>query len=159
LRYAYSRPCFSASCIYFFEAFPLVFGKNHGFSLQQTGLTFLGLLVGMLAGIATNPYWDATYRKLQTFHPNSHPPPESRLRPAMVGSILVPLGLFWFGWTTFSMVHWIVPIIGSTFFGTGTLLIFSGVWTASALAANSFLRSAFAAGIPLFACRVRAPSF
>ena len=51
---------------------------------------------------------------------------------------------------------WIVPILGSAVFGAGTLLTFSGIWTflvdaypsyaASALAANSFLRSAFAAG-------------
>jgi hypothetical protein len=28
------------------QAFPLVFGNNHGFNLWQTGLTFLGLFVG-----------------------------------------------------------------------------------------------------------------
>ena len=29
----------------FFGAFPLVFGKNHGFNLWQSGLVFLGLAV------------------------------------------------------------------------------------------------------------------
>jgi multidrug resistance protein len=143
----------------FFEAFPLVFG-SHGFSLQQTGLTFLGLLVGMVAAILTNPFWDRLYLKLKLQHP-SLPPPELRLPPAMLGAILVPVGLFWFAWSSFTSVHWIVPILGSAVFGVGTLLTFSGVWTflvdaypayaASALAANSFLRSAFAAGFPLFA--------
>lgn len=32
----------------FFGAFPLVFEKNHGFTISQTGLTFLGLFVGMV---------------------------------------------------------------------------------------------------------------
>jgi hypothetical protein len=61
---------------------------------------------------------------------------------------------------SYSSVHWIVPIIGSAFFGAGVIMIFSGVFTflvdayplyaASALAANSFARSMFAAAFPLF---------
>lgn len=34
----------------FFGAFPLVFETNHGFTLSQVGLTFLGLFVGMIMG-------------------------------------------------------------------------------------------------------------
>lgn len=40
----------------FFGAFPLVFANNHGFNLWQVGLTFLGLAIGILFGIATTPY-------------------------------------------------------------------------------------------------------
>lgn len=79
----------------------------------------------------------------------------------MLGGVLVPIGLFWFAWSSYPHVHWIVPILESAVFGAGTLLTFSGIWTflvdaypayaASALAANNFLRSAFAAGFPLFA--------
>jgi hypothetical protein len=32
----------------------------------------------------------------------------------MVGSLVVPVGMFMFAWTTFPWVHWIAPIIGST---------------------------------------------
>lgn len=45
--------------------------------------------------------------------------PEFRLPPAIVGAVLVPIGLFWFAWTTYASVHWIVPIIGSAVFGMG----------------------------------------
>jgi hypothetical protein len=86
--------------------------------------------------------------------------PEFRLPPAIVGAPLVTIGLFWFGWTTYPWVHWILPIIGSGIFGAGLLLVYAGVFTflvdsyptyaASALAANSFSRSMFAAGFPLF---------
>jgi hypothetical protein len=48
----------------FFGAFPLVFQNNHGFSISQTGLAFLGLLVGMLAGICTDPIWRRIYGRL-----------------------------------------------------------------------------------------------
>jgi len=47
------------------------------------------------------------------------PDPEFRLPSAIAGAALIPVGLFWFGWTSYRGVHWIVPIIGSVFFGTG----------------------------------------
>jgi hypothetical protein len=109
----------------FFGAFPLVFSNNHGFELYQVGLTFCGLGTGMIAGVLTNPWWQKNHRRLvlayeeKTGQPGIKPEPEFRLPPAMAGGILVPIGLFWFGWTTYSSVHWIVPIIGSGFFGAG----------------------------------------
>ena len=45
----------------FFWAFPLVFTTNHGFNLWQVGLTFLGLAIGILCGIATTPHWQKPY--------------------------------------------------------------------------------------------------
>jgi len=143
----------------FFQAFPLVFANVHHFSLQQIGLTFIGLIVGMGLGMLTDPIWQKNYTRLVHNH-NQISQPEFRLPPAIAGSVLAPIGLFWFAWTTSPHVHWVLPVIGSTFFGMGTLLVFSGIYTftveaypvyaASALAANSFVRSAFAAGFPLF---------
>ncbi|KAI1278681.1 major facilitator superfamily domain-containing protein [Xylaria sp. FL0933] len=143
----------------FFGAFPLVFGKNYGFNLWQVGLSFLGIFVGMLSGAAINPLWRKIHRNL--IHKNHGvPEPEFRLVSSILGAVLVPIGLFWFAWTSFSWVHWILPIIGSGIFGCGTLLVFNGIFTflvetyplyaASALAANSFLRCTFAAAFPLF---------
>jgi len=40
-----------------FQAFPIIFEK-HGFNLQSTGLTFLGIGLGMLVGFCTMPYWN-----------------------------------------------------------------------------------------------------
>ena len=45
----------------FFGAFPLVFTTNHGFNLWQVGLSFTGLMIGMLAGGASFPVY-ATFR-------------------------------------------------------------------------------------------------
>ncbi|KAI5820657.1 major facilitator superfamily domain-containing protein [Pyronema omphalodes] len=143
----------------FFQAFPLVFSGVHGFDVQTTGLTFLGLFIGMISGILSDPFWARMQAKL-TARNNGVREPEFRLLSGVLGGILVPIGIFWFSWTTFPSIHWIVPIIASVFFGIGTLLVFSAVFTflveayplyaASALAANSFVRSCFAAGFPLF---------
>lgn len=45
--------------------------------------------------------------------------PEYRLPPAILGAPLIFIGLLWFGWTSYASIHWIVPIIGSAFFGCG----------------------------------------
>ncbi|KAI9844146.1 MAG: hypothetical protein M1837_005746 [Sclerophora amabilis] len=149
----------------FFGAFNLVFTTNHDFQQWQVGLSFLGILVGMLCGIATDPYWHKYYQRLVQKREAEGgeaggSEPEFRLPPAVAGAFLIPVGLFWFGWTTYRSVHWIVPIIGSAIFGMGTLLVFSGTFTflvdayplyaASALGANSATRSSFAAAFPLF---------
>ena len=41
----------------FFGAFALIFQNNHGFNQWQTGLTFLGIFVGMVAGVSCDPLW------------------------------------------------------------------------------------------------------
>ncbi|KAF8458193.1 major facilitator superfamily domain-containing protein [Kalaharituber pfeilii] len=148
----------------FFQAFPLVFSSVHHMDLQSIGLTFLGLFVGVVIGILTDPLWRQIYFHLVSRNHPRPSQPEYRLPPAILGSILVPMGMFWFGFTTYPSIHWIVPIMGSVLFGAGTLLCFSGVFTflvdayplyaASALAANSLTRSAFAAGFPLFGVKL-----
>ena len=41
-----------------FQAFPIIFEGRHGFNMQSTGLTFLGMAIGMLLGLCTQPYWN-----------------------------------------------------------------------------------------------------
>ncbi|KAL4800048.1 major facilitator superfamily domain-containing protein [Aspergillus venezuelensis] len=149
----------------FFGAFQLVFGNVYDFNLYQRGLAFLGLFVGMAFAIASDPFWRRIYRKLEATHERAVGvaddfQPEWRLPPAIAGAPLVTIGLFIFAWTIYPSVHWIVPIIGSAFFGAGTVLIYSGVFSflvdayplmaASALSANSFARSSFGGIFPLF---------
>jgi hypothetical protein len=78
----------------------------------------------------------------------------------MIGSIALPVGLFWFAWTNYPSIHWSVSIIGTAPFGFGMVLVFLSImnylidayviYAASVLAANSVLRSLFGAGFPLF---------
>ncbi|KAK9236997.1 major facilitator superfamily domain-containing protein [Lipomyces kononenkoae] len=142
----------------FFQAFPLVFENNHGFQKQLVGLTFMGLLTGCICGVLTEPFWKSLYHHLSVRYGSGRP--EFRLPQVMAGAIFTPIGIFWFAFTTYKSVPYIVPIISALPFGLGIILVFSGVFTylveayrpyaASALAANGFLRSSFAAIFPLF---------
>ena len=163
-----------------FQAFPIIFEEVHGFNVQSTGLAFLGIGVGMFIALVSQPYWNSVFRRKALKH-NGHPPPEVRLLIAQVGGLLAPIGpscssltcpttahggsgLYVMAFTTYKHVHWIGPIIGSIPFGTGTCFIFTGVFTylvtayrpiaASAMAANSAMRSTFAAVFPLFAAQM-----
>lgn len=143
----------------FFGAFDLIFTNVYGFTLSQVGLSFIGLPVGMLIALATDPFWQWNYLRLVANN-GGVSEPEYRLPPSIGGAVCTVAGLFWFAWTSQSSIHWIVPIAGSALFGGGTILVYSGVFTflveafplyaASSLAANSFARSSFAAAFPLF---------
>jgi hypothetical protein len=55
--------------------------------------------------------------------------PEKRLGPTTVAAFCIPICLFWFGWTgRTAAIHWIVPIIGSGFFGIGSFLLFQTIF-------------------------------
>ena len=143
-----------------FESFPLVFEGLYGFNLGLEGVAFLGILVGTFIAVAVLFAWNYYYLENQ-FDENGNIEPEKRLIPAMVGCFFVPICLFWFGWTSRSDVHWIVPIIGSSFFGIASFTLFQAVLpylsdaypdsVASVLAGNDLMRSSFGAGFPLFA--------
>lgn len=106
-----------------FPAFPIIFQVNKGWSAGMSGLAFLGILVGMIWAILY-AMWDNTrYMAIAKKH-EGDVPPEARLPGAIVGSVLLPIGLFWFAWTDGNNVHWVVPILGSMFFATGLVLVF-----------------------------------
>lgn len=35
--------------------------------------------------------------------------PEFRLPALIIGAFMVPVGLFWYGWSARSSIHWIMP--------------------------------------------------
>lgn len=80
---------------------------------------------------------------------------------AIFGAFLPPISLFWFAWTGKASIHWIVPILSGIPFGLGLTSVFIGLvtyiaeayyeYSASAIAANTLMRSVMAAGFPLFA--------
>lgn len=141
------------------EAFPIIFGR-HGFDMQQTGLTFLGIGLGQTLAFLTQPLWTKALIRISEKH-DGKPPAEVHLYMGQLGGILVPLSLYWLAFTTYQSVHWIVPIIASVPLGSGIYFVFKSVFTylviayrpvaASAMSANNAMRSAFAAGFPLFA--------
>ncbi|EXL68064.1 hypothetical protein FOPG_15861 [Fusarium oxysporum f. sp. conglutinans race 2 54008] len=142
-----------------FAAFPIVYQQNRGWNQGVGGLSFLGIMVGMLFAIAYTIPANKSYVKMEEKH-GGFPPPEARLSPCLIGSIALPIGLFWFAWTNYPSTHWMASIAAGVPFGFGMVLVFLSVmnylidaytiFAASVLAANSVLRSCFGAAFPLF---------
>ncbi|KAK3938503.1 putative fluconazole resistance protein 1 protein [Diplogelasinospora grovesii] len=143
-----------------FAAFPIVFQQYRGWGPGIGGLAFIGVAVGMMVAVFYAMYDNGRrYAKAVKEH-GGNAPPEARLPPAIIGSVLLPVGLFWFAWTNGPNIHWIVPIIASGFFAAGLVLVFLSlmnylidsytVFAASVLASNAVLRSLFGAAFPLF---------
>lgn len=143
-----------------FESFPIVFNGIYHFSLGTEGLAFLGILIGAIVSIP--PFFWYLYKYVEPlYNGNGEVKPEYRLPPAFVGAFCLPICLFWFGWSARSSMHWIMPIIGSSFFSVGAFLLFQAVFTylshaypnhvAEVFASNDLVRSSFGAAFPLFA--------
>jgi hypothetical protein len=115
------------------ESLPLVFGGVYGFSIGQSGLTFITQIVGSCAGLGES-FSSILMRRLtnesslvvdyycnKAYHRNvAERGPEARLYTAMVGGILLPVGSWIYAWTSFSYVHWIFPCIGISILCTST---------------------------------------
>ena len=115
----------------------------------------------MILGFLLNGLGAAIYVKAKAKLPAGQlPPPEVRLPPMMLGGILVPISLFIFAWTATPNVHWAVPVVFSSFFGAGYVMIFTSIllylidsyalYSASVVAGNSVMRFGFGATFPLF---------
>jgi len=142
-----------------FTVFPDLFMKKYHFSTGITGLTYSGLGVGFLLGsLLGGKLMDRLYNRLADQN-GGKGTPEMRLPLFIFGSFLVPVGLFWYGWTAQAGAHWILPIIGTGIFGFAFLLtilpaqiylidIFA--YSASALSAATVFRSILGFAFPLF---------
>lgn len=113
----------------FFAAFPLVFRGVYGFSVGEAGLAFLGIAVGCLIATVVSIIVDRFLyvRKAlrnRTAGGDGKIAPENRLYSAMIGSVVLTAGLFWFAWSARVDVHWICCLIATVFFACGNLLIF-----------------------------------
>lgn len=143
-----------------FAAFPIIFQETRGWSAGIGGLAFLGIAVGMFLAVCYAMFDNRNYARKAAASPDGMAPPEARLPAGCIGSVLLPIGLFWFAWTNAAPVHWIVPIIGSGFFAAGLVLVFLSllnylidsyvIFAASVLAASTVIRSLFGAAFPLF---------
>ncbi|PSN60596.1 membrane transporter [Corynespora cassiicola Philippines] len=142
-----------------FTTMTFVFEDQYHFSSGAVGLAYIGIGIGMFMGmILVGTISDRVIKKHQA---KGNTKPEHRL-PFIItlpGGIALPIGIFIYGWTAHYKVHWIAPIIGTSFVGLGNLTSMMTIQTylidayhinaASALAANTFLRSVFGGVLPL----------
>ncbi|KAH0352987.1 MFS general substrate transporter, partial [Aureobasidium melanogenum] len=143
-----------------FEAYPISFEEDRGWSPGLASLPFIAIFIGVVLACAIIGTFSKTWyakRLIESGKLN----PEDRLPPMIAGSVILPIGLFWFAWTSHPDTQWAAQVVSGIFIGLGIILIFmSGVTymvdvyllnANSAIAVNTFIRSGVAAGFPMFA--------
>ncbi|KAF7958805.1 hypothetical protein EAE96_002337 [Botrytis aclada] len=156
-----------------FGSVPLVFETSHGFNIQQSGAVFAAMSIGAIISTFISIYQEQWLVGFLEWSSNSAKSPgiirrkidlsspEARLYFACFQSALLPIGLFWFGWTQFSSIPWIIPTLA---IGCATMGIYSIYlatfnyladtyhrYASSALAAQSFCRNVLGGIFPLIA--------
>ncbi|CAK5264537.1 unnamed protein product [Mycena citricolor] len=157
---------FVYGCLYLlFEAYPIVFTRGHGLNPGVSGLTFFPILLGGVAGvmlsiIVFNPRYE---KKVAELAP-APVPPEFRLEMTLLAAPLYAISFFWFGWTSYPSISLWAPMMSGGIMGLAINGIFLSLFNyiidtylhvaATALAANTIIRSIFGAVFPLFATQM-----
>ncbi|GAA6025071.1 hypothetical protein JCM11491_006062 [Sporobolomyces phaffii] len=148
-----------------FEAIPIVFGEEHGLNAGKTGLVFLALLMGgVTAVIIYILYFNRQYMAKHRASGGKGVAPEQRLIPVFFSAPLLAVAFFWFAFTSYPSISIWSPIFAIALLGMCILYTFLAgfnyiidtyLWNAaSALSANTVIRSSFGAGFPLFATQM-----
>lgn len=140
-----------------FQAFPRAF-EARGWSVEQSQLPFVAVLLGIVSAFLTCSLYTVTVLKRRLRASNGVFVPEWRLPPMMLGAVVLPPSLFWFGWS--GGVHWICQVLASYMIGYGLLLIFiTGIvyivdvyqsHSNSAMSIHIIIRSLVASSFPLW---------
>ncbi|CAH0057766.1 unnamed protein product [Clonostachys solani] len=143
--------------------FPIMFHDVRGWSQVVSSLPFLALMVGITFGGVFNLQAQKFYLGKLAAN-GGRAVPESRLLPMMAGSVLLTAGLFIMGNTSSTHYPWIAPAIAAVMMGFSFFTIFQSALSylvdtfpqhaASAVAANTFLRSMLASIFPPIVSRI-----
>jgi multidrug resistance protein len=143
------------------STFPALWETVYHESIGIGGLNYISLGCGFFLGTQVcAPLQDRIYSALKARNKGVGRP-EFRVPLMVPGAVLVPVGLFWYGWTAEKQTHWILPNIGAAIFAAGVITGFQCIQTyivdsytryaASAVGAATVLRSLAGFGFPLFA--------
>ncbi|KAI0400085.1 major facilitator superfamily domain-containing protein [Xylaria palmicola] len=168
-----------------FGSIPLVFRRQYGFSIEQSGYVFGAMIVG--AAIATvfgvlqdhllrHPNWQSDSASSVSDDSIQQPSPrggpwafirqrfpaeslESRLYFTCFTGVLLPVGLYLFGFSAQPSTHWIVPTLAIGLATMGIYYIYLATfnyladiyqaYASSAIAAQSFCRNILGGVFPL----------
>jgi hypothetical protein len=161
---------FSWAVLYLnFGSIPLVFSTTYNFTLEQTGAVFTGIvpncfyityflsmsacihkltiLITLAIAIASifATLLSIYQEKLAITYNILPHTTEARLYFACVEAFLLPIGLFWFGWSVRPTIHWIVPSLGIGCAIVGIFSIYLATFNYLADAYKEYASSAIAA--------------
>lgn len=140
----------------FFEVFPFVYQEIYHMDIAHMGLVFLAAIIAVII-IMPFYFLFIHYAINRPIRNGKFVPPERRLGPALFGSVLIPMGMYIFAWTSRGDIHWTVPTVGFMLIMAGVIILMQCMFgyiavayprhSASLFAMNDFARStvAFAA--------------
>ncbi|KAF7917086.1 hypothetical protein EAE99_009415 [Botrytis elliptica] len=140
-----------------------LFEKIYQHSPYEVGMAFCPLIIGSVTALPTIAIFDRLfYRKPrnEAIRTGTKVAPEKRLYPAMLGSITLPMSLFWLAWTGRADIPSIIPTLSGGLFGFSFVLtmlclpvyhsdFYTAHYSASMLAALTFMRFFVSACFPL----------
>ncbi|KAI0164209.1 MFS general substrate transporter [Hypoxylon sp. FL1284] len=170
-----------------FESIPLVFQRQYGFDAEQSGYVFIAMILGSIIAtvigiyqesVLRHPSWRADPGSSEAEPENDGEgvvekdgfwafvrrrfpaeSPESRLYFTCFTSVLLPAGLYLFGFAAQPSVHWMVPSFAIFLATMGIFYIYLATfnyladsyqtYASSALAAQSFCRNVLGGAFPL----------
>ncbi|MCJ1376375.1 hypothetical protein MMC20_007617 [Loxospora ochrophaea] len=145
----------------FSQSYSIAFEEVRQWQHDLGSLPLLALIVGVAAGLFIIIVHTKTRFARITAANGGVIVPEHRLPMMIFGGCVLPVGLFWFAWTSDPSIPWPSMVTAGVLIGCGLFIIFVQCFgyiidvylsmANSALAANTFLRSLWAAGFPLFA--------
>lgn len=144
----------------FLTGYTFIFSETYGFSQGITGLSFLGIGIGLCFASTLVPLiYRWAKRDLASIQKQggTQLAPEFRLWYAMFGAPAIPISLLWMGWTAYPSVSFWSPLAASVLFGYGILCVFISSYqyvidsyescAASALVSVTFIRYIAAGGM------------
>ncbi|QSZ35752.1 hypothetical protein DSL72_006874 [Monilinia vaccinii-corymbosi] len=147
----------------YFVSYAALFQDIYHQSSYEVGMAFFPLIIGSVTAIPAIALFDLLfYRKSrnEAIVTGTKVAPEKRLYPAMLGSVTLPVSLFWLAWTGRAEIHSIIPILSGGLFGFSFVLtmlclpvyhsdFYTAHYSASMLAALTFMRFFISASFPL----------
>ncbi|RYP50305.1 hypothetical protein DL768_004158 [Monosporascus sp. mg162] len=145
----------------FLFMYPRMWTDQYQQDIRIASLNYLSFGFGLVAGVnIAGHFTDRVYTYLKA-RSGGTGRPEFRVPTMVIGTVLAPVGLLWWGWSGEAKLHWIMPNIGSFIFAMGIYVCSTCVsvytidtytqYAASAISTNLVLRGITAAFFPLFA--------
>lgn len=133
---------------------------RYGESETISSLNYIAIAIGTtIASQAGGYFMDWIYRKLRTRN-KGQASPEYRAPFMVPGVMLVPIGLFWYGWSADKSMSWVMVDAGAAIYTCGSFIITQGMLAylldeiehaASANAASRMLSNICGFAFPIFA--------
>lgn len=145
----------------FLFMYPRLWEGQYQQSVGIGSLNYLSFAIGLIIGVNIAGHLNDRMYAILKARNQGVGRPEFRVPTMVIGTVLVPIGLLWWGWSGQAKLHWIMPNFGSLIFAMGVYVCSGCIsvytidtytqYAASAVSTNLVMRSLAAAFFPLFA--------